>query len=127
MARYQKDSTRYFEGIGYNFSGTTSSKISATTILGTSGKREPSLVTSGADYTWNIANGKAVGQSYDTLEDCYKYMVFGTSSGVNVFNTYTEFGQYMNEQYTNMVRSVEKYGGFYIARYETSTLNNVSK
>ncbi len=125
MARYQKDSTQYFEGIGYNFSGTTSSKISATTILGTSGKREPSLVTNGADYTWNIENGKAVGQLYDTLEDCYKYMVFGTSSGVNVFNTYTEFGQYMNEQYTNMVRSVEKYGGFYIARYETSTLNNV--
>ena len=125
MARYQKDSDRYFEGIGYNFSGTTSSKISATTILGTSGKREPSLVTNGADYTWDIANGKAVGQTYDVLENYYKYMDFGTSSGVNVFNTYTEFGQYMNEQYTNMVRSVEKYGGFYIARYETSTLNNV--
>ena len=126
LARYQKDSTQYFEGVLYNFSGTTSSKISATTVLGTNGKKEPSLATNGADYTWNIANGKAVGQSYDTLENYYKFMDFGTNSGVNVFDSYTEFGLYMNEQYTNMVKSVDKYGGFYIARYETSTENNVT-
>ena len=120
MARLQSGSSNFYEGILYNFSGTTSTKMRSATALGTSTYREPTIVTSGADYTWNVANGSAKGVSYDALEDYYKYMSFGATSGVQAFNTYSEFGQYMNEQYTNMIQSVENYGGFYIGRYETS-------
>ena len=125
MARYQTGSDKYYEGITYNYSGTTSTKISGNGTLGTSSNREPSLVTAGADYSWNIPRNSAKGTSYDTLEQYYKKMQFGTSSTVNAFTGYTEFGQYMNEEYANMVKSVNNYGGFYIGRYELS-LNGVN-
>ena len=128
MARYQSgydedSSKQFFEGILYNFSGATSTKNSSTPVLGTSTYREPSLVT-GGDYTWNVGNGEAVGTSYDTLEDYYKRMGFGANTSVNAFSSYTEFGAYMNQEYANMIQSVDKYGGFYVGRYETSTTNN---
>lgn len=129
MARYQEgynedSSKQFFEGILYNFSGTTSTKISNKPVLGTNTYREPSLVTGEADYTWNVPNGEAFGTSYDVMEDYYKYMGFGTNSNVNAFSSYTEFGAYMNQEYSNMIQSVDKYGGFYVGRYETSTTNN---
>ena len=125
MARYQNgydESSRkkYYEGILYDFTGTTSKKKRNTSALGVNANREPTMVTGGADYTWNILNNSAIGQSYDVLEDYYKKMGFGKTSEVETFNSYTEFGQYMNEQYTNMIQSVDKYGGFYVGRYETS-------
>ena len=125
MARIQKGYTEnegkvYYEGILYDFSGIKSTKKSATTVLGTTAHREPTLVTGGADYTWNISKNNLKGTSYDSLEQYYKNMNFGTTSGVNAFNSYTEFGQYMNEEFTNMIKSVEKYKGFYVGRYETS-------
>ena len=125
MARIQKGYTEnegkvYYEGILYDFSGIKSTKKSATTVLGTTAHREPTLVTGGADYTWNISKNNLKGTSYDSLEQYYKNMNFGTTSGVNAFNSYTEFGQYMNEEFTNMINSVEKYKGFYVGRYETS-------
>lgn len=123
MARLQSGSTKYYEGVLYNFSGTSSTK-QRTTTLGQSANREPSLVTGGADYTWDVGIGAANGTSYDTLETYYKNMQLGTS--VTAFNTYTEFGQYINEQYTNMVNSVNNYKGFYVGRYETSTVSNTT-
>ena len=126
MARYQTgyDGTtanKYYEGILYDFSGTTSTKKQTKSLIGSAyAYMEPRLVTGGSDYSWNISKNSAKGQSYDTLVDFYKYFGFGSSSGVNVFSGYTEFGSYMNQQYTNMVQSVDKYGGFYIGRYETS-------
>ena len=125
MARYQSGYSattekQYFEGVLYDFSGTSSTKKAASVVLGTNTYREPTLLTSGADYTWNLPKGTAIGTSYDTLENFYKYMTFGSTSGVSVFNSYTEFGQYMNSEYSNMVQSVARYGGFYVGRFETS-------
>ena len=132
MARYQNgynsgSDKKYYEGILYNFSGTTSTKKRSTVALGTNTNREPTLITSGADYTWNILTGQAKGLSYDTLEQYYKNLGFETTGGVEVFSSYTEFGQYMNEQYTNMIQSVDKYGGFYVGRYETSLNGTTNK
>lgn len=121
MARLQSGSTKYYEGVLYNFSGTSSTK-QRTTTLGQSSYREPSLLTGGEDYTWNVGIGQAKQNSYDTLSGYYKNFSLGSS--VTVFNSYTEFGQYMNEQYTNMVNSVNNYKGFYVGRYETSTVNS---
>ena len=117
MARYQSGSNKYYEGILYNFNGTTSTKQRSTTALGTSASREPSLVTGNSDYTWNLTKETAKGSTYDTVEKYYNGM---GSLGVNIFNSYTEMGQYMNNEYTNMINSVKTFGGFYVGRYETS-------
>lgn len=130
MARYQAgyssgSAKEFFEGILYNFTGTASTKRSNKAVLGTNVYREPTLISGGADYTWNIANNSSKGQGYDLLEQYYKNMGFGTTSGVSAFNSYTEFGQYMNEEYSNMLKSVDKHGGFYVGRYEVSTEGNL--
>lgn len=131
MARYQSGYTenstkKYYEAILYDFSGTTSTKKSASNVLGTNANREPTLVTNGADYTWNILKGQAKGNSYDLIETYYKYLYFGTTSGVKAFNSYTEMGQYINQEYANMIQSVKNYNGFYVSRYEISTYQNNS-
>ena len=123
MARKQTGNTKYYEGILYNFSGTTSSKQRTATGMNTTATREPSLITVGStsDDTWNIENGKANGTTYDLA--FYSNL---NLSGAKGFGTYTEFGQYMNEQYSNMIKSVDKYKGFYVGRYETSTVSNLT-
>ena len=118
MSRVQTGNTKYYEGILYNFTSTGSSKQRNSTAIGTTGNREPSLVTYGK-YTWNIEEGTASSEAYDT-QTYYKSF----DLGADVFKTYTEFGQYMNEEYTNMTNSVNTYKGFYVGRYETSTIGN---
>ena len=44
-------------------------------------------------------------------------MFYKTAAG---YNSAEEFGKHINEEYYNMINSVIKYKGFYIARYETS-------
>ena len=123
QAGYESAAKKYYEGILYSFSAGSSTKRSAKPVLGTNTYREPTLITNGADYTWDVAKGTAKGSNYDAYVTYYQNMNFGAGSGVNVFNSYTEFGQYMNEEYTNMIQSVDKYKGFYVGRYETSCLN----
>ena len=127
LARYQSgynasSNPKYYEGIPYTFSGTSSTKRTSSPVIGKSKATfaEPRLVTGGADYTWDIAQNSAVGTTYDALNSYYENMGFGATSGVNVFDSYTEFGEYMNKQYSDMVQSVENFGGFYVGRYETS-------
>ena len=39
-------------------------------------------------------------------------------------NSPATLGQYINKKFTEMVASVDKYGGFYVGRYETSRWNS---
>ena len=127
MVQYQNgysESTdeQYFESIRYDYSSSysTGSKISGVSSgkpahqLGNSSYREPSLVTGAANYSWvfQVSNNQ-----YDSLSEYYK--------DICGFSSPTEMGQYMNEQYTNMVKSVKEYGGFYIGRFETSLTSGV--
>ena len=127
MVQYQSgysESTKeqYFEGIKWNYSKSyaTGSVIVKQTsgiashVLGTSDYREPSLVTGAENYSWVYQVGN---NQYDSSSKYYK--------DISGFSSAAEFGQYMNEQYTNMVKSVKKYGGFYIGRYETSLTTGV--
>ena len=127
MVQYQSgysESTKeqYFEMIRYEYSEnyTTKSRVASVSsnlpshLLGTSGCREPSLVTGAVNYSWVYQVGN---NQYDSLSKYYK--------DICGFSSATEFGQYMNEQYTNMVKSVKEYGGFYIGRYETSLTTGV--
>lgn len=127
MVQYQNgysESTdeQYFESIRYNYSSSysTGSKMSSVSSgkpahqLGNSSIREPSLVTGAANYSWVF---QASNNQYDSVSAYYK--------DICGFSSPTEMGQYMNEQYTNMVKSVKEYGGFYIGRFETSLTSGV--
>lgn len=108
---------QYFELIRYEYNKnyTAGSKIVsvssgiASHLLGTSSYREPSLVTGAANYSWVF---QASNNQFDAVSKYYQ--------DICGFSSATEFGQYMNDQYTNMVESVKEYGGFYIGRFETS-------
>lgn len=127
MVQYQNgysESTdeQYFESIRYDYSSSysTGSKMSSVSSgkpahrLGNSSNREPSLVTGAANYSWVF---QASNNQYDSVSAYYK--------DICGFSSPTEMGQYMNEQYTNMVKSVKEYGGFYIGRFETSLTSGV--
>ena len=127
MVQYQNgysESTdeQYFESIRYDYSSSysTGSKILSISSgkpehqLGYSTCREPSLITGAANYSWVF---QASNNQYDSASAYYK--------DICGFSSPTEMGQYMNEQYTNMVKSVKEYGGFYIGRFETSLTSGV--
>ena len=114
MARYQvgydtSTKEQYFEGMSYSYSGTRSYVTTTGNKIGTSTYREPSLVTnSTANYSWVFT----AGDQYDAVN--YKELAdIGVTSAVSM-------GQDMNDKFTNVVQSVQKYGGFYVGRYETS-------
>ena len=80
----------------------------STNGVGTTKYREPSLITN---------NDSDTSALLDTIE--------GTSFDANCYNkagNYSDakaFGKDMQDEYNNMVKSVAKYGGFYVGRYET--------
>ena len=124
------DNTRFYESIIYNFFNSGgrpwSYRNTSSTGIGKSGSREPSLITGAADYTWNVTLDNKIGTAYDTDIQYYQRLGFTTGTGLNIFKDYTDIGHYMNQEYTNMIQSVDKYKGFYVARFETSTANNLT-
>lgn len=125
MARYQKNYSeeteeQYFEGILYDKWGSTlygkSYASTNSNVVGIStGNREPSLITNkSVQNSWILQAGN---NESDAASSNYSTKL--------KFDSPEEFGEYLNSEYTNMILSVKKYGGFYIARYETSYTNGV--
>ena len=123
MARYQKNYSeeteeQYFEGILYNQWGSSlygkSYAMTNNNVVGIStSNREPSLITNkSTQNSWILQAGN---NEYDAASSNYYDKM--------KFNSPEEFGEYLNSEYTNMILSVKRYGGFYIARYETSYTN----
>ena len=123
MARYQnnyseKNEEQYFEGILYTKWGNTlygkSYAMTKNSVVGISTDyREPSLITNkSTQNSWILQAGNS---EYDAASSNY--------SDKLKFNSPEEFGEYLNSEFTNMILSVKNYGGFYIARYETSYTN----
>lgn len=76
--------------------------------------KEPSLITQDINVLYapiKVEEGQTdiLGSSYDK--------VYFTNAGN--FTTAASFGKQMQEDYNEMVKSVEKYKGFYIGRFET--------
>ena len=70
---YNADSEKkYYEGILYDFTGTTSKKKRNSVALGSNTNREPTLITSGADYTWNILANAAKGYPRNSVTCVYQ-------------------------------------------------------
>ncbi len=112
---YGKDSNGKLWGKIYNFSTSTSSSYDQ--------------VTGTAPNNWSESNGimkitrtsgfysyrePDIVKDYDKDSRLKKY-------GLGV-ETMHEFLMQLEKEFTNMIKSVEKYGGFYIGRYETGDL-----
>ena len=76
--------------------------------VGKTNYREPSLVTGSDNDTYALLDTIA-GANYDAKY----YNLAGNYSDTKAF------GKDMQDEYNNMVKSVAKYGGFYVGRYET--------
>lgn len=99
MAILQSGSDTNYQGVLYDFSGTTSTARSIVSATGTSGYREPAYLTDSSYADKSSYN--TVGITQNSLQG----------------------------EYNSMVASVSKYGGFYVGRYELGLeeTNPVSK
>jgi len=110
-----------YQGKLYNFSSTDgvySAKEKTDYGQGTGKYREPSLVTGNTTETYAVLE-TVVGTKYDngtdtTVTPNKKYYEYAGYSSAE------EFGKAMQEDYNEMIKSVEKNKGFYVGRYETS-------
>ena len=121
MAISQGEGSSYYEGIRYTYNATThvGTRSTGTSYgLGTSGYREPSLVTGAANYTWSFESGT----QYDGAASNYNTIL--NAIGIT---TPVQLGAYMNNDYTAMINSVDTYKGFYIGRYETTAKDDAHK
>lgn len=95
----------YATSTGNNFTGDTPN----TAYNANGGLREPAVVTGSSSGT---------GSNYDNNAETYLSIInekLGTS-----YSSSSDFLTDMKEDFYNMAKNVEKYGGFYIGRYEIS-------
>ena len=116
MAIYQNNSKEYYQSLiyAYSTSAKTISYANTSYRLGQYNYREPSLSTGASDgYTWDMESLSNIsGITNDGNPTYFKnYLKFSSA---------TEYGKYKNEEYKNMIDSIEHYKGFYVGRYETS-------
>ena len=88
MAILQSGSDTNYQGVLYNFNGTTSTASSIVSVTGESGYREPAYLTN-SSYA-DASSYNTVGIRQDSLQG----------------------------EYNSVVASIAKYGGFYVGRYE---------
>lgn len=108
MAELQRDSTVHYQSILYTFDSNIPI-AQEEWKCGTTNNREPSLVTGNSQDTTAILN-QIVGTNFDANANYYN-KILGMP-------TARDFGNEMQNQYNNMINSVKKYKGFYVARYE---------
>ena len=115
MAQLQTGSTENYQGKLYDSWTATGSTEQTSWTLGTSNRREPSLIT-GEEADDRAVVETVVGSNYDAVSSLY------AEGGIfnGYFSNAKAFGQAMQEDYNDMIESVIKYKGFYIGRYETS-------
>lgn len=119
MAELQSGSKENYQAMFYTFNGSTPIYQSEWK-QGTTKSREPSLATGSEEDT------KAVLENIRGNSSDADFKNYNTILG---YNSAKEFGASMQKEYDMMVKSVEKYGGFYVGRYEVGIegTNTVSK
>ena len=109
MAKLQESSTTNYEGILYDLNKAKGNQaVMSSYGVGTTKNREPSLVTHSDKDLFALLD-TITGTEYDAKY----YNLAGNYSDAKAF------GKDMQDEYNNMVKSVAKYGGFYVGRYET--------
>lgn len=122
MAKMQSESTNNYMGILYDFSN-GKAKYETSYTLGQNTHREPSLVT-GSDQDLYALLSTIGGTLYDNGIDSnnIKYYTY-----VGNYKSAKDFGKSMQEDFNKMIESVNKYGGFYVGRYETGANSGVAQ
>ena len=105
--------TENYQGILYNLNASNQEEMKDYGVGTTIKYREPSLITGNENDTSAILT-TIIGNNCDADQENYK---------LAGYNSAEEFGRDMQEEYNNIVKSIEKYGGFYIGRYETGIEN----
>ena len=101
FARPQTEGSKDYEGVLYDFSGTTVTEENDYGIE-TLGRREPAVVT-----------------DYDTVTNLEDSGVTTDLTGDKLIDG-NDFKYQLQKEFNSMVASVSKYGGFYVGRYEVS-------
>lgn len=121
MARLQTGTTNY-QGVLYDLDQEQGSQTVYdldTYSVGTTNYREPSLITGNNADTYadmETVTGESCDNGTDSTTNEKYYELAGYSS-------IQEFGKDMQDEYNNMVKSVDKYKGFYVGKYETGIEN----
>ena len=111
----------YYRGMLYTFAGDTTSttvKYNSGYNVGTTSYREPSLVTGNSSDKWAPMTS-VTGSTYDAQ--------YYTKAGFTETQGVTGFGAKMQEDYDEMIRQVQAYGGFWVGRYESSWNDKTKK
>lgn len=98
----------------WDFSGTTSTKRTYPTTQN-SEYYEPDVVTSA-----NLGSDSSSGSDYDAVS------TYLQQAGLSSTATVADFKTQLQNEFTQMKNSVERYGGFYIGRYETGNLSQTT-
>ena len=120
-ATYTYNGKTYNRGMLYTFAGDTTSttvKYNSEYNVGTTSYREPSLVTGNSSDKWAPMTS-VTGSTYDAQ--------YFTNAGYTELQGVTGFGAKMQEDYDEMVRQVQTYGGFWVGRYESSWNDKTKK
>ena len=119
---YTYNGKTYYRGMLYTFSGDTTSttvKYGSNLAPGTTSyNREPSLVTGSISDKWAPMTS-VTGRTYDAQ--------YYTNAGFTETQGVTGFGEKMQEDYDEMIRQVQAYGGFWVGRFESSWNDKTKK
>ncbi len=110
------DSNQNYQGKLYNFPSAITSEEMTSYGQGTTSYREPDTVSGDDNYSTYLDIIKGI------LKD-------NTNYNADDYASIDNFKTRMQEDYNEMIKSVEKYGGFYVSRYEMSksaTANQVA-
>ena len=98
----------------WNFNGTTSTKRDYPTTSN-SNYHEPDVVTGASEGSDSLS-----GEEYDVISSNLQ------EAGLSSTATVADFKTQLQNEFNSMIESVEKYGGFYIGRYETGNLSQAT-
>ena len=118
---YEYNGNTYYRGMLYTFAGNTTSttvEYNSGYNVGTTSYREPSLVTGNSSDKWAPMTS-VTGSTYDAQ--------YYTKAGFTETQGVTRFGAKMQEDYDEMIRQVQAYGGFWVGRYESSWNDKTKK
>ena len=118
---YTYNGNTYYRGMLYTFAGNTTSttvKYNSGWAPGSTSYREPSLITGDVADKW---------APMTNVEGTTCDVQYFTKAGFSEAQGVTGFGTQMQNDYDEMIRQVQIYGGFWVSRFESSWNDKIKK
>ena len=118
---YTYNGNTYYRGMLYTFAGNTTSttvKYNSSWAPGSTNHREPSLITGDVADKW---------APMTNVEGTTCDVQYFTNAGFSEAQGVTGFGTQMQNDYDEMIRQVQIYGGFWVSRFESSWNDRIKK